>query len=73
MFDSTKRRAMYVREIVEANYEAGWQARSLKWVWRQHVNPVLPMSFGTFKRLLYSTGWRAGRSKQLIIREMRER
>ena len=57
MLEATKKRASFVREMVTRHYEPGWQARGLRWVWIRWVNPVIPMSFSTFKHLLYATGW----------------
>lgn len=48
-------KALLVREIVEKHYEPGRQDRCRRWVFRNHVVKIYPMSERTFWRYLRMT------------------
>lgn len=52
LHDNTRKMALMVQEIVDANYEAGRQDRSKEWVYRAIVRHIYPMSRSTFYRHL---------------------
>lgn len=49
---NTRMMAHIVQEIVDANHEAGSQARSKEWVYRSIIRQTYPMSRRTFYRHL---------------------
>ena len=51
-YKSTLRRVEMIREITAKHYEPGNHLRSYKAVWRRWVNPVYPMTYDTYLRLL---------------------
>lgn len=51
-YKSTLRRVEMIRSITAKYYEPGNHLRSYKAVWRRWVNPVYPMTYDTYLRLL---------------------
>lgn len=51
-YKSTLRRVEMIREITARHYEPGNHLRSYKAVWRRWVNPVYPMTYDTYLRLM---------------------
>ena len=49
--ENTLRKALIIHGITRRYYEPGRQDRSLKRIWRLHVNPYYPMSLDTYYRL----------------------
>ena len=49
---NTRKMALIVQEVVEANYESGRQDRSKEWVYRSIIRSIYPMSRRTFFRYL---------------------
>ena len=52
MFKSTRKKAQFVREIVDKYYEEGRQDRCKLWVYRNKVLPQLGIGERTFFRYL---------------------
>lgn len=62
--ENTLRKALIIHGITRRYYESGRQDRSLKRIWRLHVNPYYPMSLDTYYRLLrVAERWLEGRKK----------
>lgn len=51
-YKSTLRRVEMIRSITAKHYEPGNHLRSYKAVWRRWVNPIYPMTYDTYLRLL---------------------
>lgn len=51
-YKSTLRRVEMIRSITAKYYEPGNHLRSYKAVWRRWVNPIYPMTYDTYLRLL---------------------
>lgn len=51
-YKSTIKRVALIREITAKHYEPGNHLRSYKAVWRKWINPVYPMAYDTYLRLL---------------------
>lgn len=51
-YKSTLRRVEILREITAKHYEPGNHLRSYKAVWRRWINPIYPMTYDTYLRLL---------------------
>lgn len=51
-YKSTLRRVEMIREITAKHYEPGNHLRSYKAVWRRWINPIYPMTYDTYLRLL---------------------
>lgn len=74
-YDSTMRRVAMIKELTAQYYEPGNHLRSYKAVWRRWINPVYPMTYDTYLRLMQidsverldtQTG-HTGTSRQLTI------
>lgn len=62
--ENTLRKALIIHGITRRYYEPGRQDRSLKRIWRLHVNPYYPMSLDTYYRLLrVAERWLEARKK----------
>ena len=51
-YKSTIKRVALIREITAKHYEPGNHLRSYKAVWKKWINPVYPMAYDTYLRLL---------------------
>lgn len=51
-YDSTMRRVAMIKELTAKYYEPGNHLRSYKAVWRRWINPVYPMTYDTYLRLM---------------------
>ena len=49
---NTRKMALIVQEVVDANFESGRQDRSKEWVYRSIIKHIYPMSRRTFYRHL---------------------
>lgn len=65
-YKSTLRRVEMIREITAKHYEQGNHLRSYKAVWRKWVNPVYPMTYDTYLRLLQISPEEAGETVTTI-------
>lgn len=51
-YRSTIEKVKMIRSITQRYYEPGNHQRSYKAVWRRYINPIYPMSYGTYLRYL---------------------
>ena len=52
MHNSTRKKAKMVQQLVEAHYEEGRQDRCKRWIYRNYVQKLMPMSERTFWRYM---------------------
>lgn len=60
---NTMRKAQLVRQLVDEHYEPGRQDRNRKWVYRNIVVKIFPMSLTTFWRYMRMTRSEADRNQ----------
>lgn len=52
MNENTRKKALIVRRLMSEHYQPERHDKCKRWVWRNYINPVMPMAERTFYRYI---------------------